>query len=205
MTRTIASRALPVLAGVCSLALLGACAGAATTSDRAATPTPPATGSAAKATGQAAGLSVSDPWAKAADQGMTGAFAVLKNSGTADVHIVSASSPAATRMELHETVMSPAGAKQMQQKQGGFVIPAGQSHEFRPGADHFMLMGLTAPLKSGTSLTVTLTCADGSTVAFTAEVRTFAGAQETYVPQGSTGTNPMPTMTQPASMTASHG
>ncbi len=192
-----------VAAGVLAAALLGACGTASTgtatatsgsatttsaTSVTAQNPTP-----SVKATGQAAQLTVTDPWVKAADSGMTGAFAVLKNTGSTDVHIVSASSPAAATMELHETVMSTGGSMQMQQKQGGFVIKAGQSQTFKPGSDHVMFMGLTGPLKSGTTVTFTLAFADGSTLPVAAQVRTYAAANETYVPGATTGSNQMPT------------
>ena len=44
----------------------------------------------------------------------------------------------------------------MQPKPGGFIVPAGGELVLQPGADHVMLMALTAPLESGTSATVTL-------------------------------------------------
>jgi len=151
--------------------------------------------SAAKATGQAGQLTVTDPWVKAAETGMTGAFMVVKNSGTTDLQIVSASSPASSMMQLHETVMDAGGAMKMQEKSGGFSIKAGATHEFKPGGDHIMFMGLGSPLKSGTTTVITLKFADGSTLPVTAEVRTFSGAKETYVPGATTGSNPMATMT----------
>lgn len=151
--------------------------------------------SAAKATGQAGQLTVTDPWVKAADTGMTGAFMVVKNSGTTDLQIVSASSPASSMMQLHETVMDAGGAMKMQEKSGGFSIKAGATHEFKPGGDHIMFMGLGSPLKSGTTTVITLKFADGSTLPVTAEVRTFSGAKETYGPGATTGSNPMATMT----------
>ena len=150
--------------------------------------------SAAKATGQAGQLMVTDPWVKAADTGMTGAFMSVKNSGTTDLQVVSATSPVSSMMELHETVMDSSGSMKMQEKSGGFTIKAGASHEFKPGGDHVMFMGLSAPLKPGTTTVVTLKFADGSTLPVTAEVRTYAGAKETYVPGATTGSNPMSTM-----------
>lgn len=200
-TLSVRTRMLPVAAGVLAMALLGACS---STSTPAATPTGTATGvtggATAKATGQAAALSVSDAWVKAADTGMTGAFMVLKNTGSADIHIVSASSDAATKMELHETVMSTGGAMQMQEKKGGFVVKSGATLTFKPGSDHVMFMGLTRALKSGTTVTLALKLEDGSTLPITAQVRTFSAANETYVPGATTGTNGMPTTGKPTGM-----
>jgi len=96
----------------------------------------------------------------------------------------------------------------MQEKPGGFTIPAGGSHEFKAGGDHVMFMGVSAAVKSGTTVTFTLAFEDGSTLPVTAEVRTFTGAKETYVPGATTGTNSMPGMTPTpgtSGTTASHG
>ena len=177
---------------------LSACGSSTTTTSS----TPSATGAtsaattmAPKPTGQAGQLTVTDPWVKAVDTGMTGAFLILKNTGSAEVHIVSASSPASPMMELHETVMDSSGSMKMQEKKGGFILKAGETHEFKPGSDHIMFMGVSSPLKSGTTATFTLKFADGSTLPVKAEVRTFSGAKETYVPGATTGSNPMATMT----------
>lgn len=129
-------------------------------------------------------VTVSDQWVKAADTGMTALFGTLKNSGKQEVTVVSAASPAAGTVELHEVVSQPAGGSKMQPKDGGFTIPAGGSHVLAPGADHLMLMDLKAPLAVGTDVEVTLTFKDGSALPFTAQVRTFPGASETYVPGG---------------------
>lgn len=206
-THTI--RAVTALAAA-SLALgLGACGGSTATTSATSAVTTVAVGSAAKATGQAAAAKVTDPWVKAADTGMTAAFFVLTNTGTAPIHLVSAASPISPMVQLHETVMGTGGAMAMQEKSGGFTIAAGSSHEFKAGGDHVMFMGVTAPVKSGTTVTVTLTFEDGSTLPVTAEVRTFTGAKETYVPGATAGTNSMPGMTQtpgmPGMTTGSHG
>jgi copper(I)-binding protein len=95
--------------------------------------------------------------------------------------VTGGSSPAATRVELHETVKNDAGVMQMQPKQGGLTIPAGGTHVLQPGGDHVMLLGLTTALASGTTTTVTLSTSDGDVV-LTVPVRSFPGAEESYVP-----------------------
>ena len=137
----------------------------------------------ATASGDAAKVvTVSDQWVKAADTGMTALFGTLKNSGTQDVTVVSATSPAAAAVEMHEVVSQPGGGSVMRPKDGGFTIPAGGTHVLAPGADHLMLMGLKAPLAVGSDVEVTLTFKDGSALPFTAQVRTFPGAGENYQP-----------------------
>ena len=198
--RTNMIRAVTASAALALTLGLGACGGSTTTTS---TTTPAAT--AAKASGQAASVTVSDPWVKAVDTGMTGAFFVLKNTGSSPVHLVSAKSTISPMMQLHETVMGTGGTMAMQEKPGGFTIPAGGSHEFKPGSDHVMFMGISAPVKSGTTVTFTLAFEDGSTLPVTAEVRTFTGAKETYVPGATTGSNSMPGMTGSGMTTGTHG
>ena len=140
----------------------------------------------AEAAANSTGVTITDQWVKAADSGMTGVFGTLKNAGTAEVTVVSATSPSAGRVELHEVVGEP-GSTVMQPKNDGFAIPAGGTHVLAPGADHVMLMDLKGPLKAGSEVEVTLTLADGATVPFTAQVRDYAGAGENYQSSGHAG------------------
>ncbi|CCQ17958.1 putative uncharacterized protein [Rhodococcus sp. AW25M09] len=127
---------------------------------------------------------VREQWVKAADSGMTAAFAELQNTGDSEVHVVGASSPASNRMELHEIATGADGAMVMRPKEGGFVIPAGGTHVLAAGGDHLMLMDVTAPLTPGAEAEFTLEFEDASTTTFTAQVRDFSGAQENYEPGG---------------------
>jgi len=133
-------------------------------------------------TAPADALSVSAAWAKAADDGMTAAFADLQNTGDSDLHIVSVDSAVARSTELHEMVSDGAGGMVMQESDEGFVVPAGGTHRLAPGGDHIMFIGLLAPLTPGTDVPITVTFADGSAVEFSAQVRDYAGAQEDYAP-----------------------
>ena len=133
------------------------------------------------AAGGAASLSMSGAWAKAAEAGgMTGAFGTLENSGSEDLTVVSASSPAASTVELHEVAMDDDGAMVMREVEGGFVVPAGDGYLLEPGASHLMLMGLTDGLLAGDTVTITLELADGSTLDVDAVAKDFAGANESY-------------------------
>ena len=125
-------------------------------------------------------VTITDAWVKAADSGMSAAFGELENSGDTDATIVSVSSDASSMMELHEVVDDGTGSMVMQEKDGGFVIPAGGSLTLEPGGYHFMLMDLTAPLVAGDEATFTVTFDDGSTMKFVAPVKDFTGADENY-------------------------
>lgn len=133
--------------------------------------------------GGAAAVTIADQWVKAAPSGMTAMFGTLKNSGAKEITVVSASSPAAGQVELHEVVGQP-GSTTMRPKEDGFVIPAGGSHVLAPGGDHIMLMDLKGPLQAGADVEVTLSFNDGSSLPISAQVRDFQGAAENYQPGG---------------------
>lgn len=125
-------------------------------------------------------VTITDAWVKAADSGMSAAFGHLSNSSGADLTVISADTSAAAMTELHETVQNAAGETVMREIDGGFVLPAGGSLELAPGGSHLMLMDLTAPLKAGDEVTITLTFSDRSTTSFTAPVKEYSGANENY-------------------------
>lgn len=126
-------------------------------------------------------ISIVDAWTKSADEGMSAAFGGLVNESDHDVTVISATSDAATMIELHETVASDAGDMVMQEVDGGFVIPAGETFELTPGGNHLMFMGLTEPLVAGNEVEIELTFDDESTYEFTTVVKDYSGANETYV------------------------
>ncbi|MEV7225610.1 copper chaperone PCu(A)C [Polymorphospora sp. NPDC051019] len=159
--------------GIAVLALL-AVAACGTDDATAGDPEPSATPTAAAA------LTVRDPWVKVADSGMTSAFATLVNESATPVTVTGATSPVSP-MELHEMAMRD-GEMVMRAKPDGFTVPAGGSHVLEPGGDHLMLMALGRPVRAGDEVDITLTLADGGTVAFTALAKPFAGAQESYDP-----------------------
>jgi hypothetical protein len=107
------------------------------------------------------------------------------------IMVVSAASSAARTDELHETAMVD-GQMARRVRPGGFAVPARGSHRLAPGGDHLMLMDLTAPIRPGDEVTLTLTLAGGATVGFTAVGKDFAGGNESYHPGPAGSTSPMP-------------
>ena len=137
-------------------------------------------------------LTIKDPWVKAGPAGeMTAAFGTLVNNTDADITITAAESPASP-LELHEMTMKD-GTMVMQPKEGGVVIKAKGNHELAPGGDHLMLMKPAKAIEPGDELSFTLKLADGKTVPFTAIVKPFAGAGESYDPGMSMPSSGMPT------------
>lgn len=72
------------------------------------------------------------------------------------------------------------GAMQMQQKPGGFVVPAGETIVLKPGGDHLMMMKIKQAITAGEEVPIRLITADGGRVKFDAMGRVFAGANESY-------------------------
>lgn len=135
---------------------------------------------------QSSTLSLADGWAKAGE-GMTGAFGTITNASGSPITITSASSDVASRTELHTMARQPDGTMKMVQKEGGFVVPAHGAARLVPGGDHLMLIGLSRELENGDQVSVTLTSATGQTLVWMLPVRSFSGAEETYLP-GATST-----------------
>ena len=90
------------------------------------------------------------------------AFMALHNAGPTDCHITGARSEAAQRAELHTHEIDANGVARMTEVEDGFIVPAGGEHLLQRGADHVMLMGLTAPLEQGQTFDVTFLFEDGS-------------------------------------------
>lgn len=131
-------------------------------------------------TDAAADVSVTDPWVKAVDGDMTAMFGTITNDGDEDVVVTGAETDAAGMVELHETVANDDGSMAMQEKEGGFTIPAHGEHELAPGGDHVMLMDVSKALKPGQTVTLTLSLEGGDTVDVEAPVKRFTGADENY-------------------------
>lgn len=125
-------------------------------------------------------LTVVDPWVKAADDGMTSAFATITNTGETEVVLVSVTTPASEVVELHQTAADGSGGMSMEEKEGGFPIPPGEDLLLEPGGDHIMLMDLAEPLLPGDEVELVLVLDDGTEHPVTATVKDFAGAQEEY-------------------------
>jgi len=92
-------------------------------------------------------------WATAAPGQPASVYVTLDNQGEAD-RLVSASTTAALRVELHEMAMD--GDVMRMRQLPAIELPAGQSVELKPGGLHMMLIGPRAPLKVGEGLLLKL-------------------------------------------------
>jgi periplasmic copper chaperone A len=72
----------------------------------------------------------------------------IMNHGSTDDRLLTASTPAATSTQIHETQMD-GDVMKMREMQGGLALPAGTTIQLAPGGIHIMLTGLKSPLKKG--------------------------------------------------------
>jgi hypothetical protein len=98
--------------------------------------------------------SVKDPWVRGtvAGQKATGLFVQLTSA--AGGKLVSASSPVAGVVEIHEMAMD--GNVMKMRAISALELPAGKAVELKPGGYHVMLMDLKQELKAGDTVPVTL-------------------------------------------------
>lgn len=116
-------------------------------------------------------IAVERPWSRATPPGATAAVGYLefRNDGNADDRLVSASSPAAPDVRVHEMKVEN-GVMTMRPLGGGLPIPAGEAVALKPGGRHLMLVGLKQPLKAGDEVPLTLTFEKAGTVDVALEI-----------------------------------
>ena len=104
--------------------------------------------------GAQAQTTVKDPWIRGtvAQQKATGMFAQV-TSATGG-RLVSASSPVANVVEIHEMAME--GDVMKMRAIGGLDLPPGKAVDLKPGGYHVMLIDLKQQLKAGDTVPVTL-------------------------------------------------
>jgi len=107
-------------------------------------------------------IEVGQPWSRPAAAGMNGVgFMTLTNHGGAADTLTAVESPAARKVEMHQTSMA-GGMMSMQRLDAGVALPAGQNVSFAPTGRHLMFVGLVKPLASGDHLPATLVFASGA-------------------------------------------
>ena len=95
-------------------------------------------------------------------QQVAGGFMKIENKGGPADQLISASSPVAGEVQLHEMSMEGSVMKMRQVK--GIAVPAGGSVELKPGGLHLMFMNIKAPLSAGETVPVKLTFAKAGEV-----------------------------------------
>lgn len=119
----------------------------------------------------AADIMLHSPYARATppNAATSAVFVDIMNNSDKDRAIVSATTPAAGKVELHDVIMQGEVMKMRQIDQ--IDLPA-QSHiSLKPGSLHIMLFELTKPLVEGEAIEVEVTFANGETQTFQAPIK----------------------------------
>jgi copper(I)-binding protein len=127
-------------------------------------------------TAQAAepGVSVQQPWLRLIIPSRPAAgYFTLRNDRDVPRRLVGASSPGCGKLMLHQTT-SAGGVDQMAMVKS-VPVPAHATMDFSPGGYHLMCMAPDPSLKPGSSVPVTLSFADGGTIAVDFPVRGALG------------------------------
>lgn len=126
---------------------------------------------------QEAGIAVTQAWIRATPGGsrVAGGYLVIKNKGPITDKLLSASTAAARKIEIHEMAITD-GVMTMRPVEGGLPIETGATVKFAPGGLHLMMVGLSAPLKRGDKVPVRLTFEKAGDIAVTFDVQAM-GAQ----------------------------
>jgi len=105
-------------------------------------------------------VAVSNAWVRATVPGQpgTGMFGTL--TAKQDSKLVSASSPVAASVEVHEMKMD--GDVMRMRAIPSLALPAGQAVALKPGSYHVMLMGLKNPLPDGSPVPLKLVVEDAN-------------------------------------------
>jgi periplasmic copper chaperone A len=104
--------------------------------------------------GAVAQIKIDNAWARPTVPGQQGGGGYMTlQSPTAD-KLLSGSTPAAERFELH--TMSMQGDVMTMREVKAIDLPAGQKVELKPGGLHVMFIGIKEPLKLGSKVPVTL-------------------------------------------------
>ncbi len=116
-------------------------------------------------------LDVSDPWVRppmGADRPAAG-YLTIAGGDAADA-LISAESPTAGRIEIHETMAGASGMTEMHPVDR-IEIGAGATVRLEPGGYHLMLIDLTTPIAAGDTVEITLTFESAGRVVVQAAVR----------------------------------
>lgn len=125
-------------------------------------------------------ITIEHPWSRATVAGIPNgaAYFVLKNDGTVEDRLLSASSPVANKVELH-THLKDGEIMRMRQVDD-IAVPAGGSAALEPGGLHVMMMGLKEPLAQDSSFPLTLVFDKAGSVTVDVTVDRMGGTQDAH-------------------------
>ncbi|GAA4784319.1 copper chaperone PCu(A)C [Lysobacter hankyongensis] len=102
-------------------------------------------------------LMIEAPWTRATppQAPVAGGFLTIRNNGRRADHLLSATSPDAERVEIHEMRMD-GDMMRMRRLDDGLAIAPNATLELKPGGYHLMFIKPTHPFVAGETVTATL-------------------------------------------------
>jgi copper(I)-binding protein len=102
-------------------------------------------------------ITVRQAWSRATPKAakVAGGYLSIENRGVQPDRLLSASSGAAAKVEIHQMSMQD-GIMTMRPRDDGLAIPPDATVTLEPGGDHIMFIGLTAPFEEGQRVPVSL-------------------------------------------------
>jgi len=115
-------------------------------------------------------LRIEHPFARATPPGAKagGAYLSIENSGSTVASLVSAASPVAGAVELHQ--MAVDGGVMTMRAVRTLDVPPGGKLELKPGGYHIMLLDLKQPLRAGDKIPLKLTFQNIGTIEVSLDV-----------------------------------
>jgi copper(I)-binding protein len=130
-------------------------------------------------------LRIAHPWTRPTVPGapVAAGYFEVTNTGKSADRLVSAASPNATRVELHQSVMD-GGVMRMKALPEGVEIPPGGTVRLAPGGLHLMLMGPNKAFLEGDRIPLTLTFARAGKVAVQLAAESHPAPAPAAMPEG---------------------
>jgi periplasmic copper chaperone A len=126
-------------------------------------------------------VKITDPWIRGTVPGQQGTGMFAQIASAQNARLLSASSPAAKVVEIHEMAME--GSVMKMRAIQALELPAGKTVELKPGGYHIMFIGLSQALKVGDTVPVNLVVEGADkkqeTINLKVPVRTLAGKDHT--------------------------
>jgi len=117
-------------------------------------------------------VTVDKPWVRTTVAQQTTTAAYLTITSARGGKLVSASSPVAAAVDVHE--MKMAGDMMKMRAVDALPLPVGKAVELKPNGYHMMLMGLKAPVKAGDVVPIKLVIEDAKGQRKTVDVKAVA-------------------------------
>jgi periplasmic copper chaperone A len=117
-------------------------------------------------------LAIGHPWSRPTAPGVPVgvAYLTITNNGPTEEVLLGARSPAAARVELHQTIVSEGMARMRPLPR--IAISPGATVRIAPGGIHFMLFDLAAPLALGAEVPLILIFREAGEIEVAIEVET---------------------------------